>query len=63
MSKEIQQGKYEQGNIYSIVLLLLSAIVSALHSPVIIKATPTFQTVDNDQELCKRTKETKPRDK
>ena len=30
----IRQGEYEQGIIYSIVLLLISAIISAPHSPV-----------------------------
>ena len=60
-------GEYEQGNtsrvnIYCIVLLYLSAIVSTPHSLLQSKPPQTFQTVNNDQGLCniplKRTKET-----
>ena len=39
-----------KGNIYCIVLLLLSAILSSAHT---IKAATTFQAVNNNEGLCK----------
>lgn len=69
MMRGIPRVEYEQGIIYSIVLLLISAIVSAPHSPVSrqSKPLPTFQTVNSKEGLCiifpQGTKETEQSEK
>ena len=58
MLRGILAGKYEatnmsRGNVYCI-FVIVTAIVSAPHSPVTIKLNlpPTFQTVRNNEGLC-----------